>query len=299
MLTLVPHHSADLWVAGSVPNSVDTGLTGSVRYAVGEAVGPLKTANLTFGNHVVTDQVFMEVVPAEGGGTTPTGRGILGLGPTRGSFVTAPNGSSMLYRLFSAGIPHYFTLLLDRIFDPTQGYHGTITIGELVPGYEPVLDEPHLPLVESRADQHHQIHLDNDGLIGPDGLPIPITSAVANSSRPVVVLDSGFSLPQVPKSVADAIYGRFPGAEFVTIDRNVGATYILPCTTEVNVTFIFGGKRFVIHPLDMTMHPSVLGIGSVKNSKGETACIATFQPFTYSRGKNPNYDMVLGMAFRE
>jgi hypothetical protein len=70
-----------------------------------------------------------------------------------------------------------------------------------------------------------------------------------------VVLDSGFSLPQVPRAVADALYSRFHGAEFVSV-TGIGPTYILPCDAEVNATFLFGGHRYPMHPLDMTMYDS-------------------------------------------
>ena len=51
-------------------------------------------------------------------------------------------------------------------------------------------------------DQHLQILLDPDGIIGPDGLPIPITSSVQQTKdkkQLTAVLDSGFSLPQLPQ----------------------------------------------------------------------------------------------------
>jgi len=47
----------------------------------------------------------------------------------------------------------------------------------------------------------------------------------------------------------------------------------------------------------MTIEPEKIDIPGWANAKGEKMCIGTFQPFTYDRGLNPNYDMVLGMAF--
>ncbi|KAF5319957.1 hypothetical protein D9611_010985 [Ephemerocybe angulata] len=304
---LVDTGSADLWVAGTVPNSIDTGLQGEVTYAVGNVKGPIKTADLRLGTtYSVPNQTFMLIEPdAE----HPEGSGILGLGPSVGSYLTdslpSPAGSPMLYRLFlqNRTAPNYFTILLGRDRDPTDHFPGSITISEILPEYSKILEEPRLEIIrlpEHREDdQHLQILLDADGLIGPDNQPIRTTSSVPSSTdktRLTVVLDSGFSLPQISKAVAEAIYGRFHGAEYVSVS-GIGSTYILPCDSEVNVTFKFGGKSFPIHPLDMTMDPGALGLGSVRNSKGDLACVGTFQPFTYDRASDPTYDMVLGMAF--
>ena len=50
--------------------------------------------------------------------------------------------------------------------------------------------------------QHWQVLLDPNGIIGPDGQPIILSSKVSstmNSSSLTVMLDTGFSLNQVPK----------------------------------------------------------------------------------------------------
>ncbi len=50
--------SSDLWVAGPVPNSNDTGVPAGVQYAVGGVNGTVKTAPLTFLNFSVPNQAF-------------------------------------------------------------------------------------------------------------------------------------------------------------------------------------------------------------------------------------------------
>lgn len=50
--------SSDLWVAGDVPNSNDTGVSAGVQYAIGGVNGKVKTAPLTFLNFSVPDQAF-------------------------------------------------------------------------------------------------------------------------------------------------------------------------------------------------------------------------------------------------
>jgi hypothetical protein len=50
--------SSDLWVAGDIPNSNDTGVSAGVQYAVGGVNGKVMTAPLTFLNFSVPDQAF-------------------------------------------------------------------------------------------------------------------------------------------------------------------------------------------------------------------------------------------------
>jgi hypothetical protein len=140
-----------------------------------------------------------------------------------------------------------------------------------------VLNEPRLPVTidvqQHSVNQHFQVLLDQDGLIGPDGQPIPLHTNITttpNQNQATVVFDTGFSLPQIPKyvmltsagvrlklfdgcrSAADAIYNRIQGAELQNIDT-IGQLWTVPCTQEVNVTFKFAGQRYPIHPLDVTL----------------------------------------------
>jgi hypothetical protein len=45
--------------------------------------------------------------------------------------------------------------------------------------------------------------------------------------------------PQVPRDVADAIYGRVPGAEYDSKHQ----MWTIPCGIEVNLTFSIGGVK--------------------------------------------------------
>ncbi|KAG6815160.1 hypothetical protein H0H93_010747 [Arthromyces matolae] len=186
------------------------------------------------------------------------------------------------------------------VLDANDFYGGILTIGQVVTGFEDILEQPRLDVVNSIATElHFQVLLDKDGLIGTDGRPIPVNSEVASNAsdkRITAVIDTGFTLPQVPSSVAEAIYGRFHGAQLVTTE-SVGKIWLLPCLQEVNITFQFGGKLFPIHPLDATLDPTVIGLSEITDSKGNPLCIGTFQPFSYDTGAKPSYDMILGMAF--
>ncbi|KIM43281.1 hypothetical protein M413DRAFT_18357 [Hebeloma cylindrosporum] len=273
---LIDTGSSDLWIAGKVVESNSTGLNASVKYAANSVTGPIKQARLDFAGHQIPDQAFLEI-PSESKRTE--GDGILGLGPSSGSFIaqrlSSGIGAPVLERIFlqNRSAPNFFTILLGRDKDPTDFFSGRVTVGEVLEDYPDIVKQPQLPIVkvpESESDdQHLQILLDSDGITGPDGKSIPITSSVdqtANKSQATVVLDCGFTLPQLP---------RFHGSEFRQVP-GIGGAWVLPCEQEVNITFKFGGKMYPIHPLDMSMY---------------------FQPFTYDRGESPNYDMVLGMAF--
>jgi len=130
---------------------------------------------------------------------------------------------------------------------------------------------PKIPVAEvsihEKGDQHWQILLDKNGITGPDGKQINTTSIVDGGPRLNVVLDTGFSLTQVPRQLSDAVYGRVPGATFGAVGRGVGETWKLPCDAEVNLTFTIGGVKYPIHPLDTSLDWSENGtdfcIGSV------------------------------------
>lgn len=106
-------------------------------------------------------------------------------------------------------------------------------------------------------NQHFQVLLDEDGLSGPDGKPIRLTTKVKRSHNPrraTAFVDSGFSLSQVPRAAADAIYSRVKGAEFRELGMGIGKTWTVSCEQEVNVTFKLGGTEYPIHPLDVSMY---------------------------------------------
>lgn len=242
------------------------------------------------------------------------GTGLVGLGPSHGSNIREVIGSSagngVLDRIFlsNTSTPNYLTTLLGRSDDPTDLYPGNITIGELVSGFENVTNMPKLPVAEvsirEHGDQHWQVLLDKNGIIGPDGKHINTTSIVDGGHRLNAVLDTGFSLSQVPRQVADVIYGRIPNATFGTVGRGVGDAWVFPCNIEINVTVLIGGVKYPIHPLDTSLEIDGDGTTSCVGSVGvllsscappDRSCLQ-FQPKVV---QNDNYDMILGMAFRE
>ncbi|PCH39891.1 acid protease [Wolfiporia cocos MD-104 SS10] len=292
--------SSDLYVAGTVPNSKDTGKTSGVAYAVGAVSGPIKTATLDFLGYTVDNQAFLNIEANSNNQTS--GTGLIGLGPHTGSQIqeTLGNGTGdpALDRIFQQNktTPNYITVLLGRANDPAEPLPGNLTIGEVLPGYSNITSQPKLnvtvlPNTESEG-QHWQTLLDADGIIGPDGKVVDVTTGVAstsNNKQLTVVFDTGYSLPQVPSSVASAFYESVPGAQLVDVPDLDGPIWQIPCEYEINVTFKFGGISFPVNPLDTSLDLN----GT--DGDGEKTCYGGFQPIDVA--KSPLYDIIFGMAF--
>ncbi|KAL4064161.1 aspartic peptidase domain-containing protein [Scleroderma yunnanense] len=297
--------SSDLWVTGSVSNAQDTGKSLTLSYAVGNAAGDIFTAPFSMGGYSVDNQAFLLVANTSTFSTNIHSEGydgLIGLGPNSGSSIykklgsdTGNNAINRIFQQNSSSADDYITLKLSRRGDPASNITGQFTISEIVPGYENITSMPQLPIEMvykvTNEDQHWQVLTDKDvGVIGPDGQPIQISSIVpkAPSGRLVAVLDSGFTLPQVPRSMSDAIYGRVQGAEWSVSQQ----AWLVPCGQVINVTFSFGGVSYPVHPLDVSS--SDFG---VTFSNGNPACLGTFQPISSAFSLLGEYDMILGMAF--
>jgi len=209
--------------------------------------------------------------------------GLIGLGPNSGSSIykklSGNSGNSPINRIFqqNSSDDDYITLMLSRKGDPGSQIAGQFTISSIVPGFENIMNQPQLPILKvyklTSKDQHWQVLTDKDtGIIGPDGQPIQYDSIVpkAPNGQLVAVLDSGFTLPQVPRSVSDAIYGRVQGAEWSPSSQ----AWLVPCGQLINVTLNFGGISYPVHPLDVSS--SDFG---VKFSNGNPACLGTVSHF--------------------
>jgi hypothetical protein len=191
--------------------------------------------------------------------------------------------------------------LLGRADEPGNPFPGDITVCDILPGYEAINSEPQLSVsVVSLSDygnQHWQTLLDDNGIIGPNGQPVPVTTVVSSTTDPnklTTVFDSGFSLPQVPqydpnlilifmmliaissicRNVAEAFYGWAEYAEFVNV-TGLGGIWTLPCRQEVNFAFKFGGVTYPVHPLDAVMEPVDLGYNSYQNPQGVDMCFGS------------------------
>ncbi|TDL23433.1 acid protease [Rickenella mellea] len=311
---LIDTGSSDLYVTKNVTDSKVLNVHAEVAYAGGSASGPISLATFTFDHFRVPDQAYIQATNF----TEMPVDGIIGLGPSANSLVRLNLGNSTgdppLDRIFQQNMttPNFISILLDRKADDDAGtsdpldHAGQLTIGEIIHGLEAVNNQPRLMALKDGGTgrpAHWATNLDPEGVIGPDGHSISVSSAVpTNNSTNLlqVVFDSGFSLPQVPKEVADGIYGRIPGSYFVP-QGDIGV-WAYPCDYELNVSFKFGGVSYPVHPLDLGIPAPEYEMDAqnlvlpVQESDSNT-CIATFQQRFDNFINFTNVDMILGMPF--
>jgi len=267
---------------------------------VGAAEGPIQTADLTLLGYTVSDQAFIEVTPSS---DSPEGVGLIGLGPSTGSQVlnTLQNstGDPPIDRIFrqDTSVPNFISVLLNRPNDTHATYTGEMTISEVLPLFQNISSQPKVPVTVLQSSlntsQHFSVLLDSDGIIGPDGNAIKLTSnaslAPTHSSQQLqVVFDTGFSMPQLPGYVVNAIYSGAKGAKLVNIPAFNGETWVVDCTAELNVSFKIGGVTYPIHPLDVTQPQT--------DDNGNSYCFGTFQT-VIAGAQDPTFDGILGMTF--
>lgn len=203
---------------------------------------------------------------AANSGVESSVNGLIGLGPSSSSNVRAAvggsSGDTFLDRVFrqNTSTPNYITFLLGREGDSSDTIKGQFTIGEVVPGFENITNQPQVQVqaLALKSAQHWSGLVDS--IIGPDGNPIPLDSVVSGtpSGKLVAIYDTGFTLPQVPRDVSDAIYGRVPGASFDTTN----GWWTVPCDQEVNITIVIGGQKYPVHPFDTVS-------SDISNSNGQ------------------------------
>ena len=291
--------SSDLWVTGDVPQTTSLGAKETLNYAIGKAGGNVQAATLEFGGYTVNNQAYcttytpfcsvkvshrFDTVMVTDTSTFSVNiqaqgfSGLIGLGPNSGSKIwddlSGNTGYSVLNRIFTENSfsSPYITFYLDRANGTVVSNTGMLTIDEVLPQYSNVTSYTKLAVDKvhrlTDADQHWQVLTDTSGIIGPDGNTITLDSIVpsAPNGQLVGVLDTGFTLTQVPRYVSDAIYGRVPGAVYDTKSQ----FWTVPCDSLINVSFKFGGVEIPIHPLD-----TVMSEFNYKDGNGKTACVGS------------------------
>ncbi|KDQ56686.1 hypothetical protein JAAARDRAFT_194660 [Jaapia argillacea MUCL 33604] len=252
--------SSDLWLdtdGVNLSGFANSGVPGSLTYGDGSvAQGPIMVGPVSFGNFTVPKQAFISAPKSNA--TTSGDKGLLGVGPpglssiwkTLGAAKSSYNGASFLDNVFMIypSEPNFITFQLSR--DPNLGVTsgGVFTIGEVGTGFEAVSKSPVLKVVEvSNNAPYWSTPMDGVVVNGKtfNGHSI-FKSPIVGSGQTLTLLDTGNSLSQVPTYYANAIYGSIKGAN-LTDDG-----WQLPCSTKLNVSFVFGGVTYPVHPLDAT-----------------------------------------------
>ena len=150
------------------------------------------------------------------GESSPEGTGLIGFAPNTTSVIytalqNTSTGDTPLNNIFRQNqtTPNFVTFLLDRQ-DALKTYPGAMTISEVLPQYSNISNQPKVPVSllssSNSDDQDWSVILDKNGVIGPDGKAIPLTSNATNApthdpTQMVAIFDTGFALPQVPRCV--------------------------------------------------------------------------------------------------
>ncbi|KAI0291221.1 aspartic peptidase domain-containing protein, partial [Multifurca ochricompacta] len=291
--------SWDLWVTGPVHNATDTGVNTSISFAIGADQGtcPVKKAELNILGYTIPEQAFMEVASDD---PDQAGRGLIGLSPNSGSLIYAALGNqssadSPFDRIFREypSTPQFFTFHLGRhnLTVGDQKNTGELTLGSVLPQYQDVTNQPKVEVFvlpdEFAIYQHWVVFLDPDGIIGPNG-PIKLKSNITNNGTLVSLVDTGFTLAQLPQYVNGEIYSGLKGAKLENVTGLGGELWTFDCDQAPNVTISLGGQLYPVHPLDSSR------VFIEDNNK--TICFGAFQP-RIPGANDPTYDMILGESF--
>ncbi|KAI1783139.1 acid protease [Ganoderma leucocontextum] len=299
--------SSDLWLhtAGRpVQLTNTTDLVTSETYGQRHVEGKIKFADLQIGELTIERQAFLHVTDSDAHGFDLTSYdGIMGMAFDVGSIhskveqewgAEAANhlALSPMTALFAqnTSLPNNFDVRLSRpaaeLDDIASGF---IMISAHAPGYENVVNAPRLPRV---ALGHWSVAM--------DGMLIDGQSFAFNQSRIegvptgriAAALDTGSSFPALPPAAVDAIYGSVPGAVY----DNITEVWLVPCDRSPNVTFVFGGLQFPVHPLDLTSPVT----DSLLINDWDTdiaTCVNTFQYLTTDPTSSDGFDIILADAF--
>ncbi|KAI0819330.1 acid protease [Trametes gibbosa] len=305
--------STDLWVDMKGQEIQVTNVTDiytDSQYAVGDTKGNIVFAELRIGPYVIPHQVFTN---ASNVTDMPDGvQGLIGMAFETARIYTALEnewgteaanalGLGPMSNLIAqdSSVPGFFDLQLGRLgpFD-SEPHNNHLLIGQHLANATAVASAPKL----ERIDPYHwTIAMDGMNI---NGKPFTgwNTSGVAGTppGKIAATLDSGYTFSVWPHSVLDAVYGSIPGA--VKVDGPIPGTklppqnnWVVPCNVSPNVSFVFGGQEFFIHPLDLLMPMTQIQytVDGVHLTSNMTICANVFA----SGDITTEYDILLGMGF--
>ena len=161
------------------------------------------------------------------------------------SYPGATWGRSLLSNIFLSDLstPNHIAFRLDRLYDGNTTDTGSFDIGTFAPGMEAVNSTSPIPIFNynSTTDQYWSVLLDGIAINGQNQT-LKTTVSAGDVTPPdgklAVVLDTGYSLPQLTTELAHTIYTGMGGVLWSGDPTN--ATYVVPCMTEGNLTFYIG-----------------------------------------------------------
>ncbi|KAL9935507.1 hypothetical protein V8E36_005855 [Tilletia maclaganii] len=280
----------------------------AIQYLRGSASGPIYTANVTVGSHLIIKQAFAsaDTVVDE---SLSTGKfsGVIGLSlpanslqqetlnlaegndnplndqedpsftgsPLPGLWSDAPSGS------------RFFGLGLQRI--PEEGGSGdsVLTFGVHDSVYAPDPSKIAYQAVIEDADQvarHWRTTITEIGVsVGGNTtntiqLSPSIVANVSSNGFPLAILDSGAPISLGPPDILNSMYGAFG------INPASDGGYYMPCNTQLNITLTINGIVVPIHPLDASLHTS---------QADPNNCLGTFQAQRSLTSANLPADFIL------
>ncbi|KAH9895010.1 acid protease [Cubamyces lactineus] len=297
--------SSDLWVNLKnrqifLDNS--TNLQVNETFGKGSLVGAIQFADLKLGDFTVQSQAFVSATETQD--LESAHDGILGMSTNnissiwntiaRNFGVDAANafGNTPMPSLFlqQPNIPRNFDVALSRADGLNDVAPGVFLIGEHDQDFQQVENAPQLPSVSS---EHWTIVMDAMTINGQQFAFNASRVPGVPEGKVAAALDTGFSLPPLPPPAVDAIYSTIPGAAFSQSLQS----WIVPCSASANVSFVFGGQEYLVHPLDVTtliVTPLNTTNGGQQNA---TLCINSFQYLTLDPTEFSGFDLILGDAF--
>ncbi|KAL5531426.1 hypothetical protein ACEPAG_4303 [Sanghuangporus baumii] len=286
--------SSDLWLDTTgidLSSFTDTGVKSSISYLdTTVAQGPVLIGNVTVGSFSAS-QAF---ISAPGTNATTFGdKGLLGVGPPLLSQInhdlagSSFDGSPFLQNVFDAdpSLDKLITFALSRSESTGTTDGGIFTVGEIASNLTSVSSSPELDVVlKSRWTVLMDGVIVNGKKISGNSAFLELDIPSQQPSQTLANLDTGTGLALIPSVYADAIYGSIPGS---SLDE-ASDLYIVPCDAKVNVSFIFGGVEYPVHPIDT--------IQATLGTDGSIACFSGFPPTDVDPNESTE-DFLLGDSF--
>ncbi|OSD03925.1 acid protease [Trametes coccinea BRFM310] len=298
--------SSDLWLnlnGQDIDLVATSNIPAQIQYGSGGVSGNVQFADVQLGDLVIESQAFIDATKVQD--VVEGIQGIIGLGfnnnsnvwfsvaQSQGVEVANDQANTAMTSLFlqRTDIPPSFDIQLGRASAEDPVAPGVFLIGEHDQDFQSVVDAPPLPVVTL---QHWSVAMDG---MNVNGSPFKFNASTVPGvpeGKLAAQFDTGFTFPPIPPAAIDAIYSSIPGA--ILVPRNNSTSWIVPCNASANVSFVFAGQEFFVHPLDLTIPTTTLVPVADGTQANRTICINTFQYFDF--GSNfGGFDLILGEAF--